>query len=208
MTIKTIEVGAFGCQHENWIDTYYPEDLPEDWRLDYYSHHFNIILMPENEWLNVTEEEISQWLADVKEGFEFLFAINDSDINEATIGQLGLIRQLLKPYFAGVVIKSPHGNLNDNDMQSLKAIAPVFVDGINPSGKQYPVCWRKGRDDENATIGFINETEAGNLREVRACVEAFMAQNNDAKKACLIFDGDTPSAKTIQDTQVIIEMLT
>ena len=207
MTVKSLEVGAFGWQHAGWIDTYYPEDLPEDWRLDFYSHHFNVILMPETEWLHVSEDEIRQWLEDVKEGFQFFFAINDADITKTALKQIGIINQILRQYFAGIVIKSKVGNLND-DVQNLKNLGPVFIDGIELSGSEYSACWRKGSQIENATIGFISEQEAENLREVRACIEAFLAQSGDVKVGYLIFEGSPLSTKTMQDTQVIIQMLT
>lgn len=44
--LENIEVGARGwaCQD------YYPDDLPEDWQLDYYANEFSVLLVPRARW--------------------------------------------------------------------------------------------------------------------------------------------------------------
>jgi len=43
-------IGAVGWEHENWIGSYYPADLPEDWRFGYYSNQLRSVLLPEEFW--------------------------------------------------------------------------------------------------------------------------------------------------------------
>lgn len=40
-----IRFGICGLQNPSLIKKFYPEDLPEDWRLTYYSNEFNLILL-------------------------------------------------------------------------------------------------------------------------------------------------------------------
>jgi len=207
MAIKTLEIGALGIQHEGWLESYYPEDLPEDWRLDYYSHHFNVALLPVDEWLSVTEDDLAQWTEDVKDEFQFLLAIDNKDINTAAIEQISLIKTILKEHFSGVVVKVSDENLT-TELQTLREISPVFADGVKLSGSDLATCWRKQASIENSVLGFITEQDAGNLREVRACVEAFLAQCQEHGTCYLIFEGASPSTKMMQDTQVVIQMLT
>jgi len=46
----SIRVGVFGWEHEHWIGTFYPDDLPEDWRLSYYANEFSVVLGAEDKW--------------------------------------------------------------------------------------------------------------------------------------------------------------
>ena len=46
-----VEIGASGWEHEQWVDNYYPEDLPEDWQLGFYQHSFRFVLVPMPQWL-------------------------------------------------------------------------------------------------------------------------------------------------------------
>jgi len=207
MTVKNIQIGAFGWQHSGWVDTYYPDDLPEDWQLDFYSHHFAIVLVPESEWLQASEDEIEQWLEDVNDGFEFLFAVNQSSITEVVTKQLSVIKHKLAQNFAGIVVTPMQGNLEESDANRLKALTPVYIDDAGSSADEYTSCWRKESLVKNAEIGFITLKDTDTLRDVRASIEAFLEQSGDQQTAYMIFEGDSPSAKTMQDTQVVIQML-
>lgn len=207
MTIKTLEIGAFGIQHQAWLESYFPEDLPDDWRLDYYSHHFKVVLLPVDEWLSVTKDDVTQWLEDVKDEFQFLLAIDNKDINVAAIEQISLIKNVLKKHFSGVVVEVSDGNLNTN-LGALRENSPVFIDGAKLPDSGYSTCWRKQTPTDNAILGFISEQDACNLREIRACIEMFLAQCPEHSECYLIFEGASPSTKMMQDTQVIIQMLT
>lgn len=208
MAVKNLTVGAFGWQHSAWQDTYYPEDLPEDWQLDFYSHHFNVVLVPESEWEQASEGDIEQWTEDVSEGFEFLFAVSQASINEAVIKQLGLVKQITAQYFAGIVVTPSQDKFSESDVRLLNTLSPVYIDDTGASASGLLSCWRQGAPVENAVTGFISLKKTDTLRDVRACIEAFLAQGADQQKTYLIFEGDSPSIKTMQDSQIVIQMLT
>jgi len=52
-------------------ETFYPEDLPSDWRLTYYANAFDGVLLPPGLWLCAGAEQLGQWRADVHDGFHF-----------------------------------------------------------------------------------------------------------------------------------------
>jgi uncharacterized protein YecE (DUF72 family) len=35
-------IGACGWQHNDWTGEFYPDDLPEEWRLGYYAHEYQV----------------------------------------------------------------------------------------------------------------------------------------------------------------------
>ncbi len=64
-------VGAHGWDHADWNGTFYPEDLPEEWRLNYYSNEFSGVLVPEVVWRKADPEVVAGWCDEVAEGFLF-----------------------------------------------------------------------------------------------------------------------------------------
>jgi len=75
-----ILVGAWGWKHNSWgNDQFYPDDLPADWRLSYYSNEFDMVVIPAEYWASADLEE--DWLDDVDDDFEFYlqWPVNEAD---------------------------------------------------------------------------------------------------------------------------------
>ncbi len=74
-------MGAWGWKYESWgNDQFYPDDLPADWRLSYYSNEFDMAVIPAEYWASSDLEE-EDWLDDVDDDFEFYlqWPVNDTD---------------------------------------------------------------------------------------------------------------------------------
>jgi len=93
---KTIRVGACGWDHIDWPGAFYPDDLPEDWRLSYYANEFSSILVPEDVW-QANDADFEQWVEDVPDDFRFYFLTSFS-VNEDES-----VRKRLGETFAGFV---------------------------------------------------------------------------------------------------------
>jgi len=66
-----LSVGAWGWKHPEWEkDVFYPDDLPADWQLSYYSNEFDVVVVPASYWTadGYGEED---WLDDVEDDFVF-----------------------------------------------------------------------------------------------------------------------------------------
>lgn len=67
----TIALGAWGWQHPEWRGGFYADDLPEDWRLTFYSNEFDAVGLFAAGWMNPSLDELAQWIEDTHEGFRF-----------------------------------------------------------------------------------------------------------------------------------------
>ena len=67
-----IDIASYGWQGTSW-QGFYPADLPEDWRLDYYSNEFNAVVIPVELWQGASVDEIEQWQDAVHGEFRFYF---------------------------------------------------------------------------------------------------------------------------------------
>lgn len=67
---KHIRVGACDWDHAHWRGSFYPDDLPEDWRLGYYANEFSAVWLPKCRW-QADEADFEQWAEDVPDDFVF-----------------------------------------------------------------------------------------------------------------------------------------
>jgi hypothetical protein len=70
MVLSSI-IGSWGWQHPEWEkDVFYPDDLPKDWQLSYYSNEFDAVVVPASYWSTDGYGE-DDWLDDVTDAFVF-----------------------------------------------------------------------------------------------------------------------------------------
>lgn len=72
-----IELAAYGWEGPAWA-SFYPEQMPSNWRLDYYSNEFNSLVVPASDWAKASIDDAGRWLAAVPEGFRFYWEIDDA----------------------------------------------------------------------------------------------------------------------------------
>jgi len=97
---NTIRVGACDWQHPQWQHNFYPDDLPQDWRLSYYANELSTVLVPQARWQahwQAEDADFEQWAEDVPEGFRFYFLTADLDVDDSPI------KKQLGDTFAGFV---------------------------------------------------------------------------------------------------------
>lgn len=82
-----IFVGAWGWKHDAWgKDQFYPDDLPADWRLSYYSNEFDMVVIPADYWASGDLEQ-EDWLDDVDDEFEFYLQWPLSNIDDSSLAK-------------------------------------------------------------------------------------------------------------------------
>ena len=81
--LADLVVGARGWEHPQWLEAYYPDDLPEDWRLDYYSNEFGCVILPADLWMTTDEDVIEQWLEEAEEDFMFFLELPEQPADAA-----------------------------------------------------------------------------------------------------------------------------
>lgn len=68
----SIRVGAVDWRRPAWDGAFYPADLPEDWRLGFYSSQFNCVYLPAAAWQGAGAAELARWRDDAHSRFVFL----------------------------------------------------------------------------------------------------------------------------------------
>ncbi len=98
----SIEVAAYGWQGAAW-DGFYPDDMPVEWRLDYYANEFFAVVVPLCEWSQADDETVLEWLEQVSADFRFYWEVSGSDAAATVRLQLLLQDEAFAAHWGGVV---------------------------------------------------------------------------------------------------------
>ena len=201
--------GASGFQHSGWDESYYPPDIPADWKLAFYANDFTAILLPEFVWRETSHDDLEQWLEDIDEGFRVYLRVSCSmpDLDEC-----GKISKLLAPYFAGFFID-----------QDVKVDANELFPKLSPD-----INWLLSQQhrpkDENDSIRYwirywgqlesidhrVNavviqsEMDKRKLRQAIEKIEPYLDTNNDV---LVLYDVSSPVAQDLKDLRILLELM-
>jgi hypothetical protein len=102
----TLDFVTAAWESRRWLQELYPEDLPEGWRLAYYSNEFPAVLLPVSRWRAADEREIEGWAADTPDSFRFYLELA-ADPHPPEIPQR--FRRLLGERLSGGLWRAPAG---------------------------------------------------------------------------------------------------
>jgi len=118
-----LDVAAYGWLDEAWAASY-PEDMPLEWRLDYYANEFRSVVVPGGHWQERAEEALQEWVEEAHERFTFYWELESRAPTE----------QLLALYRRRPDLPPPGGWLLRTDAfldealrESLTSVAPLSI---------------------------------------------------------------------------------
>lgn len=103
--MENLQIGTYGWLHPSWEGSFYPDDMPEEWQLDYYSNAFRVVLVPEKQWIGWDEKDLEECVDAVEGEFEFYLRVDDV-ITADKEQQMQRIQQGLGSLLKGVVVFS------------------------------------------------------------------------------------------------------
>lgn len=112
-----------------WINVggdFYPQELPDDWRLAYYAQCFECVWLPRVTWTPVAPAEIRVWLDEVPEHFRFLLEGFAGDTLPFLDAQLLLAAP--SPDDGGVLLRPGR----EPDLRALGREIPRYVEAGTP----------------------------------------------------------------------------
>lgn len=225
-------VGARGWEHPNWVGTFYPEDLPEDWQLTYYSNEFRIALIPDECW-DDGDDGPRQWLAACDDDFAFLAEVPvdlvrcsprepgaRDDLLAWQEASLGLGRQCL-----GTLVHVPDEAVSEQALEQMLALLSdsprVCLDATRGAARDTAAILARRLD-----LGLVWDGEGAapefgggelaitrlrrapmDLRGLRRVVEGACALGERQRTAALVFDTSPPDVELMRRAEVIANLL-
>lgn len=210
---------------EGWFDDprgdFYPDDLPEDWRLSFYNTSFSCVLLDAAQLVDCDLEEVGQWQHDLQSQFRFLIAIH-AHFNQQALASLKQRLLLLGPHLGGVIVRDSEYELAEVRplVDSLVPEMPVFFSSDNarlwPSVFEHGFfpCWRSLEDLAPIEEGrhllhgvLMVSPEAREPRQLRALLEATESRISQQGGFYLIYSEPQADAQIMHNGLTLCELL-
>ena len=212
---QTINLGAYGWLHQDWKNSFYPEELPADWRLGYYSNEFNTVLVPAFYWQEGYMAGCEDLLDDVHPGFQFFIECDDRIFDTIPPSELTDALRSLQPQLSGLVfpdVLRMNKALDDRFLVLADSLEVEVIGGQSVPGAAK--VWRPGNTlvngQQQARFAII-EDDLRDLRAVRSKIEPFTRQLQDQrldkKGATLIVSHPQLQAADLGKLRSVLEIM-
>lgn len=91
-TAGRVFLGVADWERPDWQAEFYPENLPEEWRIAYYANRFFCVWIGYAAWSALAPAEAERWLAETPDYFRFVLEAPDG-----AVGEGGSIPDILRP---------------------------------------------------------------------------------------------------------------
>ena len=222
---EELMVGTIGWNHDDWIGSFYPDDLPDDWRFAYYSNEYRAVLVTANQFQSLDKMTIAEWAEDSDEAFRFVIGIPETLVSETDTLPLKNFLAELAPLGSRVcgflllldIIDEGATSALARTADQLQQFGPVCLDLKIES--EIPaalltvidelnigICWRPDRDDAPRPGGALklalsSESDPKIQRHIIELLEGWMQES--AGLAGLFLDSPDQASQA----RIIAEML-
>jgi hypothetical protein len=192
--LAEVVVGACGWEHAPWLETYYPDDLPAEWQLDYYANEFGCVVLPPEKWLAADEETIQAWVDEVAEDFLFFLELpaRAADLNASVNAFAGRCAGVIMPSRQSDDWSAVPGNiplLCSEDTGQLRRYHPV-------GQAETVLAWLAAGPGERIELPILREQIETALKGVAA-----------TSRLAFIIGKETPAMENLQNAKVLAELL-
>lgn len=193
MTIKT---GYYDWHQFGLGNSFYPDDIPEDWKLSFYANEIECVQLNLSE-LDL-ENDVDDLFDDLPEQFELILYSNNID-------QWEIIEELLNNEEVNVRALICNEQCLNSWSSSLKDYAvSVFCNSDVKTVEIFDGIIVKQFTDDLIKIVYIDESL--DLKQWRACVEALVADKNMENYFMLLNATESSSAKA-SEIRLMIDMM-
>ena len=215
-------IGACGWLHENWQESFYPEDLPSDWYLGYYGNELPVVMLGEKEWQQGGSAK--DWLEETDDVPVFICEIplqdKDDDLLQQADSYLKTASEMGERC-TGIVCRVNHSVALEelkNLLQACQAIAPTVLAMDKMPGevttllnelKVNPL-WTSSQDNTgyggSLFIACLDSAEV-KLPDLRLSMENLLAKQSEQATLVLLIGGDNPDMEIIKQAKVMLDLI-
>ncbi|NIP71546.1 MAG: DUF72 domain-containing protein [Gammaproteobacteria bacterium] len=205
------------------MDTFYPDSLPDDWRLTFYSNEFRCLLVPDREWSEAPPTRLAAWAEDVHEQFVFYLELRSGRRANEAVEALSRTEPIARRVGGVVVRAADRAGPVPESLATLRETCglryPLHLDWpgeLAPAQRgaleqlDVMTCWRAAGTEprRGCRIGLLAPGEVPpERRALRSRIEAFLSQAGESGELIVFFEGDPPNVQAMRDVQVITGLL-
>ena len=224
-------IGTHGWEHPAWHGSFYPPELPLDWRFCFYSNRLRSVLVSAESWRVTDDTQTRLWLADCDPQFRFVLelpaVLTTPTLPEIFDGHWADFRAHIEPlhgHIAGLLLRLPVTAAPDRDslahaLSVLTAYKPVSVDlPIAPwrthalstllADAGAGLCWHADTAAAPQPGGrfMVGLTAGGNAKTLRHQIESLSTWQH-ADSLAGLFIQPPGSARMAEEARIIAEIL-
>ena len=188
-----LRLGSYGWQHTHWDKSFFPDDLPEDWRLGYYANEFSAVLVPQSYWQVDTGFDVENWQEDVAEDFRFYiewpFNSVDGQSQSLCLQQCRSLGELL----GGIIV---------NQSIELKTDMPVYY--RYPQASLEHQIWTPENNNAQSGVAMLM-LDGADLRTQRQWLEQFSISAESLH--CVFLSDISLQMDSLHNMKTLIELL-
>ena len=199
-----LELGAVDWAHTHWVGSYYPADLPPEWRLTYYANEFRTVLVPAARWMqgpgSTPQVDPTSWAADVPAGFRFYLALTLELIQSAQWPHVARLPAALGARLGGVILTEAVTG------PALARVRQVFRDVTQVAAVPVPEVarlWTPQSRGLAGAVGWVQPEVSAAPKALRALIEAFMADSTGPLRTLVL---DAPP-EVLRSATIIARLL-
>ncbi len=224
-----ILIGTAGWQHPEWgNEVFYPEDLPKDWYLSFYSNEFPVVLVTAQQWSDVstTEQIVDEMIEQASEGFKCVFELNLAE-QESIQTRLALL-QKIENTLSGLLVQANHSLISDEkSREQLADLSKRFNVCLDLNGEvanesltafceQHAIslCWRGEQQQvlpDNARLWLARCNSNEEDKAVVQCLKRSIAEQlkleTPSREHVLIIDGSPPSIEVTRNANIMLDIM-
>ena len=175
---RKLRLGTVGWQRDSWLQDYFPDDLPEDWRLSYFANDCDCVLVQADAWRDGPGEELAAQLPETPPTFRCFLQL-PAHLSPAGEGLLDLFDA------QRTILLVEHIDADFDRLAQWQAAGPDR--------------WR----DPASGDELVRWSPAGtDLRAMRR-----LAEQLDAAARAVVLDGPSASPAGIPELRTLLELL-
>jgi|GEM_PF-4031541 len=220
-------IGAADWQAEEWLTSFYPEDLPSEWRLSYYANEFSTTFLDCLQWCDPEQQDLSEeMLEDCHTGFHPVVSIG---IDKVTPQQVNSFFQWLAQLdeeigiqrVAGVMLSADGGAVEKSSLQLWRECIPQELpialqgySGFDDINRQWLLDYRMSPiwlanqvvdADFGYWLGDISVTS--DTRAMAAQVEAYLSVVSVNHSICLIAGSGYEDIERLRQLSTVVRLI-
>ena len=212
--------GAAGWDYDAWQGSYYPEDLPPEWRLTYYANEHRAVLVPARDWAGAPSERWEQWVEDVHAGFRFFLELpRPAEGLAPALHSLEACAGILADRLGGVLAPDPVDEAAAGRLADSAALWPVLLRFSAPAELAEPLSrlaergmlgrWGvplEAAQAQGLEAALLSAEAADDLRLTRAIVEALSGGAGHRSRAVFLI-GSPPDPARLERLRTLAGLM-
>lgn len=190
--LADVVVGSKGWLHDEWMLSFYPEDIPKEWCLGFYANEFNTLLVGWEDWHNAIET-LKEGLDDTADDFHLYLELPEA--HQALPVDLSDIKERV----TGLVCAEPEKWQADADNLNIRLFQVLSENGeVFQRLESFPKV-------EAVEAILLNGANIDDLAMMRAQLE--LALKITGTRLDCIFVDEVPDMEAMQNTRMIAELM-